>query len=47
MTKGLFIEPPMTEAEAAARVTPGERAAAQEFLRERRRREFLLSLIHI
>ena len=41
MTKGLFIEPPMTEAEAAARVTPGERAAAQEFLRERRRREFL------
>ena len=35
MTKGLFIEPPMTEAEAAARVTPGERAAAQEFLRER------------
>ena len=23
MTKGLFIEPPMTEAEAAARVTPG------------------------
>ena len=38
MTKGLFIEPPMTEAEAAARVTPGERAAAQEFLRERRRR---------
>ena len=41
MTKRLFIEPPMTEAEAAARVTPGERAAAQEFLRERRRREFL------
>ena len=41
MTKGLFIEPPMTEAEAAARVTPGERAAAQEFPRERRRREFL------
>lgn len=41
MTKGLFIEPPMTEAEAAARVTPGELAAAQEFLRERRRREFL------
>jgi len=29
MTKRLFIEPPMTEAEAAARVTPGERAAAQ------------------
>ena len=29
MTKGLFIEPPLTEAEAAARVTPGERAAAQ------------------
>ena len=41
MTKRLFIEPPMTEAEAAVRVTPGERAAAQEFLRERRRREFL------
>ena len=41
MTKRLFIEPPMTEAEAAARVTPGERAVAQEFLRERRRREFL------
>lgn len=41
MTKGLFIEPPMTEAEAAAWTTPGERIAAQEFLRERRRREFL------
>ena len=41
MTKALFIEPPMTEAEAAGRVTPAELAAAQEFLRESRRREFL------
>lgn len=31
MTKGLFIEPPMTEAEAAARVTPGERPPRRSF----------------
>ena len=41
MNKALFIEPPMPEAEAAGWVTPGEMAAAQGFLRERRRREYL------
>lgn len=41
MMRALFIEPPMSEAEAAVRVSSAERAAAQEFLRERRRREFL------
>lgn len=41
MTKGFFIEPLMTEAAASVRVTPEEFAAAQELLRERRRREFL------
>lgn len=40
-TKVLFIEPPLPEAEAAGWVTPGEMAAAQGFLRERRRREYL------
>lgn len=41
MAKGLFIVPPMPEAEAAGWVTPAELAAAQGFLREKRRREYL------
>lgn len=39
--RALFIEPPMAEADAARWVTAEEFAAAQGFLREHRRREYL------